>query len=120
MRILKARLADLAREQQAEKIENLRGERRSVDFGSQIRSYVLAPYQMVKDHRTGVEIGDPERVLDGDIDRFIEAELRRRARRASRSKRRRRRRTRPGHSRTAAADARGSAPRCRRAGSPPT
>jgi peptide chain release factor 2 len=78
MRILKARLADLAREQQAEKIENLRGERRSVDFGSQIRSYVLAPYQMVKDHRTDVEIGDPERVLDGDLDRLIEAELRRR------------------------------------------
>jgi peptide chain release factor 2 len=78
MRILKARLADLAREQQAEKIENLRGERRSVDFGSQIRSYVLAPYRMVKDHRTDVEIGDVDRVLEGDLDRLIEAELRRR------------------------------------------
>jgi peptide chain release factor 2 len=79
MRILKSRLAELAREQHAEKIENLRGERKAVDFGSQIRSYVLAPYQMVKDHRTNVEVGDPERVLDGDLDRFIEAELRRRA-----------------------------------------
>ncbi len=79
MRILKARLAELAREQHAEKIENLRGERKAVDFGSQIRSYVLAPYQMVKDHRTEVEVGDPTRVLDGDLDRFIEAELRRRA-----------------------------------------
>jgi peptide chain release factor 2 len=79
MRILKARLAELAREQHAEKIENLRGERKAVDFGSQIRSYVLAPYQMVKDHRTEMEVGDPTRVLDGDLDRFIEAELRRRA-----------------------------------------
>jgi peptide chain release factor 2 len=79
MRILKSRLAELAREQHAEKIEELRGERKAVDFGSQIRSYVLAPYQMVKDHRTDVEAGDPAKVLDGDLERFIEAELRRRA-----------------------------------------
>jgi peptide chain release factor 2 len=77
--ILKARLAELARREREEKIENLRGERKAVDFGSQIRSYVLAPYQMVKDHRTDAEVGDPTRVLDGDLDRFIEAELRRRA-----------------------------------------
>jgi peptide chain release factor 2 len=79
MRILKARLAELARREREEKIENLRGERKAVDFGSQIRSYVLAPYQMVKDHRTEMEVGDPSRVLDGDLDGFIEAELRRRA-----------------------------------------
>jgi peptide chain release factor 2 len=79
MRILKARLAELARHEREEKMETLRGERKAVDFGSQIRSYVLAPYQMVKDHRTDVEVGDPARVLDGDLDRFIEAELRRRA-----------------------------------------
>jgi peptide chain release factor 2 len=79
MQILKARLAELARREREEKIENLRGERKAVDFGSQIRSYVLAPYQMVKDHRTDAEVGDPSRVLDGDLDRFIEAELRRRA-----------------------------------------
>ena len=79
MQILKARLAELARREREEKIENLRGERKAVDFGSQIRSYVLAPYQMVKDHRTDVEVGDPSRVLDGDLDRFIEGELRRRA-----------------------------------------
>ena len=79
MQILKARLAELARREREEKIDNLRGERRAVDFGSQIRSYVLAPYQMVKDHRTDMEVGDPSRVLDGDLDRFIEAELRRRA-----------------------------------------
>ena len=79
MQILKARLAELARREREEKIDNLRGERKAVDFGSQIRSYVLAPYQMVKDHRTDLEVGDPSRVLDGDLDRFIEAELRRRA-----------------------------------------
>jgi peptide chain release factor 2 len=79
MRILKARLADLERRKREEKMESLRGERKAVDFGSQIRSYVLAPYQMVKDHRTDVEVGDPGRVLDGDLELFIEAELRRRA-----------------------------------------
>jgi peptide chain release factor 2 len=79
MRILKARLAELQRREREEKLENLRGERRGIDFGSQIRSYVLAPYRMVKDHRTDVEIGDVDRVLDGDLQPLIEAELRRRA-----------------------------------------
>jgi peptide chain release factor 2 len=79
MRILKARLAELMRQEHQEKLENLRGERKGIDFGSQIRSYVLAPYRLVKDHRTGVEIGDVDRVLDGDLDELIEAELRRRA-----------------------------------------
>jgi peptide chain release factor 2 len=79
MRILKSRLAALERRKREEELESIRGERKAVDFGSQIRSYVLAPYQMVKDHRTDVEVGDPSRVLDGDLDRFIEAELRRRA-----------------------------------------
>jgi peptide chain release factor 2 len=79
MRILTARLAEAARRERQEKIENLRGDRRDIDFGSQIRSYVLHPYRLVKDHRTGMEIGDVDRVLDGDVDRLIEAELRRRA-----------------------------------------
>jgi peptide chain release factor 2 len=79
MRILKARLAERARREHEERIENLRGERLDIEFGSQIRSYVLHPYQMVKDHRTDVEIGDVNRVLDGDLDRLIEAALRRRA-----------------------------------------
>jgi peptide chain release factor 2 len=79
MRILKSRLADLQRRQREETIENLRGERRDIEFGSQIRSYVLHPYRMVKDHRTGVEIGNVDRVLDGDLEDLIEAELRRRA-----------------------------------------
>jgi len=79
MRILTARLAERMREEQQTKLENLRGERKGIDFGSQIRSYVLAPYRMVKDHRTSVEIGDVDRVLDGDLEELIEAELRRRA-----------------------------------------
>jgi peptide chain release factor 2 len=79
MSILKARLAELERRKRDEHMDEIRGERKAVDFGSQIRSYVLAPYQMVKDHRTNEEVGDPQRVLDGDLDRFIEAELRRRA-----------------------------------------
>jgi peptide chain release factor 2 len=79
MAILKARLAELQRREREEQMASIRGERKAVDFGSQIRSYVLAPYQMVKDHRTEEEVGDPQRVLDGDLDRFIEAELRRRA-----------------------------------------
>jgi len=79
MGILKARLAELERQRREVRMDEIRGERKAVDFGSQIRSYVLAPYQMVKDHRTDEEVGDPQRVLDGDIDRFIEAELRRRA-----------------------------------------
>jgi len=79
MRILKSRLAELERRRREEELAAIRGERKAVDFGSQIRSYVLAPYQMVKDHRTEEEVGDPNRVLDGDLDRFIEAELRRRA-----------------------------------------
>jgi peptide chain release factor 2 len=79
MRILKARLFERMRDEQQERLENLRGERRGIDFGSQIRSYVLAPYRLVKDHRTGVEIGDVDRVLAGDLEELIEVELRRRA-----------------------------------------
>jgi peptide chain release factor 2 len=79
MGILRSRLAELERRRREEQMTELRGERKPVDFGSQIRSYVLAPYQMVKDHRTDLETGDPHRVLDGDLEPFIEAELRRRA-----------------------------------------
>ena len=79
MRILKSRLMALAREERDAELRALRGEKRDIGFGSQIRSYVLHPYQMVKDHRTGVEVGNVNAVLDGDIDRFIEAELRRKA-----------------------------------------
>ena len=75
MRILRARLLELrVRELEAEQAKE-RGEMKSADWGSQIRSYVLHPYTLVKDHRTGVEVGDVNRVLDGDIDAFIEAAL---------------------------------------------
>ncbi len=79
MRILKSRLLARAREEREAELAALRGEKRDIGFGSQIRSYVMHPYQMVKDHRTTVETGNVQGVLDGDIDRFIEAELRRRA-----------------------------------------
>jgi peptide chain release factor 2 len=79
MRILTSRLAELMRREHQQKLENLRGERRDIEFGSQIRSYVLHPYQLVKDHRTDLEIGDVNRVLDGDLDPLIEAYLRQRA-----------------------------------------
>jgi len=75
MRILKARLLEERVRAQEEEQARERGEMRSADWGSQIRSYVLHPYTVVKDHRTGVEVGDPTRVLDGDIDPFIEAAL---------------------------------------------
>ncbi|MEA2452389.1 MAG: peptide chain release factor 2 [Actinomycetota bacterium] len=79
MRILKSRLLARMREEREAEMEALRGEKREIGFGSQIRSYVLHPYQMVKDHRTDVEVGNVQGVLDGDIDRFIEAELKRKA-----------------------------------------
>ncbi len=75
MRILRARILELRiREQEAEQAKE-RGQVRSADWGSQIRSYVLHPYTLVKDHRTGVEVGDVGRVLDGDLDDLIQAAL---------------------------------------------
>ena len=79
MRILKSRLLARAHEEREAEIRALAGEKRDIGFGSQIRSYVLHPYQMVKDHRTGTEVGNVQSVLDGDIGRFIEAELRRKS-----------------------------------------
>jgi peptide chain release factor 2 len=79
MRILRSRLLQRAREEREAELAALKGERKEIGFGSQIRSYVLHPYQLVKDHRTGVETGNVEAVLDGALDAFIEAELRRRA-----------------------------------------
>jgi peptide chain release factor 2 len=79
MRILTARLAERMRRERQEKIESLRGQRMDIEFGSQIRSYVLHPYRLVKDHRTGLEVGNVDAVLDGDLDHFIEAYLRLRA-----------------------------------------
>ena len=76
MRVLKARLLEMRQEEQEEQISELRGEYTKAEWGSQIRSYVLHPYQLVKDHRTDCEIGNTQAVLDGEIDPFIEAYLR--------------------------------------------
>ena len=75
LQILAARLADLAREERRKEMEKLSGEKREVAWGSQIRSYVLAPYQLVKDLRTDYETGNVQAVLDGDLDPFMEAYL---------------------------------------------
>ena len=75
MRVLKARLYDLKFKEQQAKLDQLGGEKKDIAFGSQIRSYVLHPYQMVKDHRTKYQVGDVNRVLDGDLDEFIKAYL---------------------------------------------
>jgi peptide chain release factor 2 len=75
MKILRSRLYDLEMQKRAEEQAVREGEKREIAWGSQIRSYVLHPYRMVKDHRTGTEVGDADRVLDGDIDPFIEAWL---------------------------------------------
>jgi peptide chain release factor 2 len=79
LKILAARLAERARQEREAALTALRGERGEIAFGNQIRSYVLHPYQLVKDHRTEVETGNVQAVLDGDLDRFVTAELRRRA-----------------------------------------
>ena len=76
MRVLRARLLELKQQEQEEQMAELRGEFQKVEWGSQIRSYVLHPYQMVKDHRTDYETGNTQAVLNGDIDGFIEAYLR--------------------------------------------
>jgi peptide chain release factor 2 len=75
MQILGARLAERAREEKRKEMEALSGEKRDVAFGSQIRTYTLAPYQLVKDERTRFETGNVQAVIDGDLDGFVEAYL---------------------------------------------
>ena len=75
MQILAARLAERAREEHRKEIEALSGDKRDVAFGNQIRTYTLAPYQLVKDERTRAETGNVQAVLDGDLDPFMEAYL---------------------------------------------
>jgi len=75
MKILRAKLFERERQAQREKLDELTGEKREIGFGSQIRSYTLHPQQRVKDHRTDLEIGNVEGVLDGDLDAFIRATL---------------------------------------------
>jgi peptide chain release factor 2 len=75
MKVLKARLFDLKLKEQQSRLEQITGAKKDIGFGHQIRSYVLQPYQMIKDHRTKVEVGDVNRVLDGDLDLFIKTYL---------------------------------------------
>jgi peptide chain release factor 2 len=75
MKVLKARLFDLKVKEQEARLQKIGGEKRDIAFGSQIRSYVLQPYQMIKDHRTKVEVGDVNRVLDGDLDTYVKTYL---------------------------------------------
>jgi peptide chain release factor 2 len=75
MRILKARLFEVAQKKQREELQELTGEKKEIAFGSQIRSYTFHPYQLIKDHRTGVEVGNVEAVMDGDLETLITAYL---------------------------------------------
>ena len=77
MQILEAKIAERARAERQAQLDALSGQRAENACGSQIRSYVLAPYQLVKDHRTDHETGNVEAVLQGDLDGFMESELRR-------------------------------------------
>ena len=75
MRILKSRLFQIYEQKQKQELADLTGEKKEIAFGSQIRTYTFAPYQIIKDHRTGVEIGNVEAVMDGGLDPFIRAYL---------------------------------------------
>ena len=79
MQMLRSKLVELEEQKRREELAREKGEAQDVSWGSQIRSYVLHPYTMVKDHRTAHEVGDAQRVLDGDLDGFVRAELLRRA-----------------------------------------
>jgi peptide chain release factor 2 len=76
MKVLKARLYDKQIEQNKKELDEIKGEQKDISWGSQIRSYVFHPYSMIKDHRTGVEIGNVSAVMDGDLDSFVNAYLR--------------------------------------------
>jgi peptide chain release factor 2 len=75
MAMLRAKMLERFERERQEEIAREKGEAQDVNFGSQIRSYVLHPYTLVKDHRTGYEMGDVQRVLDGDLDGFVRAYL---------------------------------------------
>jgi peptide chain release factor 2 len=83
MKVLKARLYELEMERREQELDKIKGPKKEISWGNQIRSYVLQPYRMVKDLRTGHEVGDADRVLDGDIDGFIEAFLQAQAQQAA-------------------------------------
>jgi peptide chain release factor 2 len=75
MRILRSRLFQLYERKQREELAELTGAKKEIAFGSQIRSYTFHPYQIIKDHRTGLEVGNVDAVMDGGLDPFIQAYL---------------------------------------------
>ena len=75
MQILKSRLYEMEMKKKEEDLEKVRGEKKDIGWGSQIRSYILQPYQLIKDHRTDIEVGDVQSVLNGDLDIFIKGFL---------------------------------------------
>ena len=75
MKLLKSKLMELALAEQKENLKELQGDYSQITWSSQIRSYVFHPYTMVKDHRTGAEVGNVQSVMDGDLDIFINEEL---------------------------------------------
>jgi len=75
MKILKSKLYEIELKKKMQELDNIRGEKKDIGWGSQIRSYILQPYQLVKDHRTDVEVGDVNSVLNGEIDVFIKSFL---------------------------------------------
>ena len=77
MQVLKTKLLILEEEKQQQELNNIKGGQQNIEFGSQIRSYVLHPYSLIKDHRTNTETSNVGKVLDGDIDMFIESNLKR-------------------------------------------
>ncbi len=83
MKVLRARLFELETEKKKAETKSIEDSKLEIAWGSQIRSYVLQPYRLAKDHRTKVEVGDVDRVLDGDLDKFIKAYLQFRARAAA-------------------------------------
>lgn len=79
LKILRARIYDLQQEAQERKVEGIVGDKKGISWGNQIRSYILQPYRLVKDHRTGLEVGNVDSVLNGNIDSFIDGYLRKKA-----------------------------------------
>ena len=75
MRILKGKLLELQEREREQQMQEIKGEMKKIEWGSQIRSYVFQPYTLVKDHRTGAETGNIQAVMDGDLDLFISAYL---------------------------------------------
>jgi len=75
MRILRSKLFEVEQKKQEEKMGNIHAQKKAIEWGSQIRSYVLAPYRLVSDHRTGIKVGNVDQVLDGDLDQYMVAQL---------------------------------------------